>query len=160
MGSLRSANLGTGTFDLGFTYSMQLVFVAYFADSTNQNAFCGMETGAFSSTDIPDDATSVIDHFGIFVDDATIYASNADGTTQTKTAITGVTLAARNVYFIDFTTGSSVKFYVNDVLKATHTTNLPDTTNAARMYFGIESTVIGEVKDLAIFNNYLLNLTV
>lgn len=158
--TLRSPNFGTGNFDLGFSFSMQLVYVANFPDSTNQNAFCGVETGALSSTDIPNDATSVVDHFGFFVDDADLYASNADGATQTRTLLTGVTLSAKNVYYIDFTSGSSVKFYVNDVLKATHTTNLPNNTATVRAYFGIESTVVNEIKDMGLFNNYFVNVAV
>ena len=57
----------------------------------------------------------------------TIYASNADGTTQTKTDL-GVTAAAQWHHLrIESDTAGNVYFYVDNVLKATHTTNLnPD----------------------------------
>ena len=57
----------------------------------------------------------------------TIYASNANGTTQTKTDL-GVTATAQWHHLrIESDTAGNVYFYVDHVLKATHTTNLnPD----------------------------------
>jgi len=67
------------------------------------------------------------DHFGWKIISGDLYASNADGSTQTITD-TGVDLAlweqfTRLRMVVD--PGVDIKFYVNDVLKATHTTNLP-----------------------------------
>jgi len=84
-----------------------------------------------------------------------LWASNADGTTQTITD-TGVTMAAnmlRTRLKIVFNPGTDCKFYVNDVLKVTHTTNLPTgahyylhfhmrTLEAATKYFYIGRVLI------------------
>jgi hypothetical protein len=73
-----------------------------------------------------------------FVNEAgTLYAQNADGVTATSTDISsGLTLTNWNVYEIIFTPGVDAKFYVNGVLKATHTTNLP-TAGLEKFGFGM-----------------------
>lgn len=62
---------------------------------------------------------------------ATLSATNANGTTETATTISGVTVTDRNEYFARHDSGVDCKFYTNRTLQATHTTNLPDgnTTN-------------------------------
>jgi len=77
-----------------------------------------------TSTDDPPSET--VNHFGWKIIGAVLYASNADGTTQTITD-TGVSLstsAQRTRLKIVFVPGTDCKYYVNDVLKVTHTTNL------------------------------------
>lgn len=54
-------------------------------------------------------------------------ANAGGGAAHTETAITGITLTNVNKYRIEFTKGVDAKFYVNGVLKATNTTNLPAT---------------------------------
>jgi hypothetical protein len=71
------------------------------------------------------------DHFGWKIDGADLYASNADGITQTITDTT-VDLAVghqRTRLKMVLNPGTDCKFYVDDVLKVTHTTNLPDATD-------------------------------
>lgn len=71
------------------------------------------------------DATFTGRHAGFFIQDGTTYASNANGTTQTKTDISAsVTLTNVNVYSIEFTT-ASIAFKINGTTAATHTTNIP-----------------------------------
>lgn len=56
------------------------------------------------------------------------HTSAGGGTTlHTETLITGITLTNANTYRIEFDPGVDVKFYVNGVLKATNTTNIPST---------------------------------
>lgn len=56
----------------------------------------------------------------------TVYASNADGSTQTTTDVTAsYTGGQAGVYRCTVTSGTNVKFYIDGVLVATHTTNLP-----------------------------------
>lgn len=66
-------------------------------------------------------------HVGFKIIDGNIFATNANGATETATD-TGVDVSQyatyRLVVMVD--AGVSAKFYVNGVLKATHTTNLPD----------------------------------
>ena len=72
------------------------------------------------------DATSVLRHIGFYLQDATLYASNANGTTQTRTDVSsGITLTNNNYYRFVYDAGTDIKFYINDTLVATHTTNMP-----------------------------------
>lgn len=56
---------------------------------------------------------------------ATLYAQNANGTATSTNIGSGITLTDWNTYEIVFTPGVDIKFYINGVLKATHTTNIP-----------------------------------
>jgi len=69
------------------------------------------------------------------------YATNADGSTEKTTEITGINFGSigRRLEAV-FTAGESVKFYVDGVLKATHTENLPtSTTPFANWYIRTEN---------------------
>ena len=70
---------------------------------------------------------SVANHCGFIFETSatedTIYASNANGSSQTKTD-TGVAIAGLWKHLRIESDATSVYFYVNHVLKATHTTNL------------------------------------
>ncbi|MGE0126676.1 MAG: hypothetical protein AB7U82_01130 [Blastocatellales bacterium] len=79
-------------------------------------------------------------HFGFYTSSDAIYASNADGTTQ-KTTTTGVNINTgeqRTRLKAVVNPGTDVKFYVNDVLKVTHTTNLPSAANY-RLTVGVKT---------------------
>lgn len=65
-----------------------------------------------------------------------LQASNADGTTQTTTTVTGVTATDDNLYEIRYTS-TSITFYVNGVLKATHTTNIPTSITTSYIQIGM-----------------------
>jgi len=76
---------------------------------------------------VADPPSETVSHFGWRIDDGAVYASNADGTTQQLTD-TGVALATgvqRTRLKVILTPGSKCEFYINDILKATHTANLP-----------------------------------
>jgi len=79
-----------------------------------------------------DPPSETIDHFGWkLIGDATtvhLWASNADGTTQTITDTTvDITSGLQRTRLkMTYNPGTDIKFYVNDVLKVTHDTNLPD----------------------------------
>lgn len=116
--ALNSDSGGTGY--RSFDYDKELeVAGSLGATCYNQFGFLSYSTPAAS-------ATITDRHVGVITDAAgTVYGSVADGTTQTKTALSGVTANVQNVYQIKFVSGSSAKFYVNGTLKATITTNLP-----------------------------------
>jgi len=99
---------------------------------------------AISNTDIFTAETSTSNGEIRFISNAgTLYAQNANGTTATYTNISsGVTLTNLNLYEIIFKPGTEAKFYINGVLKATHTTNLP-TTGTLLLCFGSNSTGSG-----------------
>ena len=57
-----------------------------------------------------------------------LFAHNSNGTTKTSTDVNSwITLTDWNTYEIVFNPWVDAKFYINGVLKATHTTNLPTT---------------------------------
>lgn len=74
-----------------------------------------------------------------------LYGHTSNGTSQTNSsAITGVTLTNNNTYRIEVNDGVDVKFYVNGVLKATNTTNLP---NSGTIKFGAGGSGQGNDND-------------
>ena len=100
-----------------------------------------------------DPPSEICDHFGWKIIGADLYASNANGTTQTITD-TGVNIpqyGQRTRLKIVWNPGVDLKFYVDDVLKVTHTTNLPiygEYTFHAHirtLQAGIKSIVVGRV---------------
>jgi hypothetical protein len=56
----------------------------------------------------------------------TLSATNGDGSAETATVIAGITLTSNNTYYC-LKSATDINFYVNGVLVATHTTNLPAT---------------------------------
>jgi len=90
--------------------------------TTAQAGFWGLHSAA---TTIPTTAR----HIGFYQSAGVLYATNADGATQTTTNISaGITLTAWNNYKFIWDNGTNIKFYINDVLRATHSTNLPSGT--------------------------------
>ncbi len=81
--------------------------------------------------------------YGFKIVNGTLYAINTEtdggSAIENTTEITGITLTNHNVYRAVFTTGTNVKFYANDVLKATHTGNLPYFTDPILMSFYIKT---------------------
>lgn len=65
---------------------------------------------------------------------ASLYAQNANGTATSTDISSGITVTNWNLYEIVFTPGVSIQFYVNGVLKATSTTNLPSTGTPSLAY--------------------------
>jgi hypothetical protein len=81
-------------------------------------------------------------HFGFYTSGDTIYASNADGTTQ-KATTTGVNISTGEQLTrlkVVVNPGTDVKFYINDVLKVTHgaSDNLPSVGNY-RLTIGVKT---------------------
>lgn len=92
--------------------------------------------GFYWSTTYPSGSDTYVrtsKHIGFFWTAATtLRASVADGTTQNTTTITGITGTSENTYEIYLIAGTAY-FYVNDVLKATITTNVPTGAFAANV---------------------------
>ncbi|MAG45137.1 hypothetical protein CL633_04605 [bacterium] len=106
--------------------------------------------------DVPADGALTDRHIAFIVVDGTLKASSADGTTQETTTVTGYTLTNWNKYLIVFDSGTDVKFYVNDTLEATHTTNIPAGAGSAQrfgLHMGIQKIGTGQAT-LNISNNY------
>lgn len=99
---------------------------------------------------VADPPSETVDHFGWKIIDDSIYASNADGTTQ-KITDTGVDIKTGGQLLhlrVDVLVGVSCKFYIDNVLKVTHTDNVPNdfsyflhvylkTTDSNQIIFGL-----------------------
>lgn len=65
-----------------------------------------------------------------------LYATNSGGAAETATEITGVTLEAFQNYYLGFkATADSIEFYVDNVLVATHTENIPAAEDELDLFF-------------------------
>jgi len=96
-------------------------------------------------------------HIGFFIDNGVLYASNANDSAQTKSVINGYSLSQYNTYEI-VREASRIDFYVNNILVATHTTNLinaPD--EQLRFCFGVDTGLFASRAGfLTIKNTYTL----
>lgn len=134
---------------LSWDDAQELVTQLALSQTTAQDVFWGL----YAAASIPANATLTARHAAFMVEDGTIYASVADGTTQTRTSI-AVTLTNFNTYRIAITPGVNVKFYVNGTLMATLTTNLPTgATTYGSCLIGIANTAAAR-KAMAISRPY------
>lgn len=85
-------------------------------------------------------ASSSAKYLGFKISNGTLYAVNRNGSAETSTSISGITLTNANTYKAVMTSASKIEFYVNGVLKATHTTNLPTGTSSYIVYYYIMPT--------------------
>lgn len=128
---------------------------AEFGTNVTQDAFLGY----FARTLFPAvDATDTVRHIGFYFQDGIIYASNANGTTQTRTDVsTGITMTNMNLYWFKWDAGTNITFYINDTLVATHSTNLPTTSDGVPLL-----QIAGDgtaARRLDIKNNYTFVMT-
>lgn len=145
----REANSSTAIFN-GFDSDPE-IFAALHLSATSGNFTCqftyGCDILAFNAS-----GSSTAKHFGFCFDSGTLYASNANGTTQTKTDISsGLTLTSPNLFKAVMDSGTNIKFYVNGSLKTTHTTNLPSGANATT-----KNVVLGIDNDTGDTTNHIV----
>lgn len=85
---------------------------------------------------------------GFMLKDAVLYAHTSNGTSVTRTALTGLTLSNPNTFRMEIDLGHAtpqVRFYVNGVLRATHTTNVPTNSGLPMCAFGGGEAAGGEL---------------
>lgn len=103
-----------------------------FADTSDRKGFGLVVTPAnvhTAQTDVTNGEVRFI------LNGSTMYAQNANGSTATTTDVSsGITFTNWNTYEIVFTPGTDIKFYINGVLKATHSTNLPSSGTLVLAY--------------------------
>ena len=82
------------------------------------------------------------DMLGLYVDngDGKIYFRSSDGGTETNSEVTGITITNSNTYRIEFIAGSQARLHINGTLKATITTNLPNSATQVSFGFGCKNT--------------------
>lgn len=130
-----------------------------FDSTTTQDAFLGLGCRTDLTTpEVPDNATSTLRHIAFMLEDGTLYASNADGTTQTRTDVTGsLDITKWNTYSIVYVAATSIQFWINGVLAATHTTNIPSGATDWELGFGIEAQA-SSARNIQVNNNYFVSM--
>ena len=168
-----SGTFGSKTFDaasgnVAYDWDQLYVFTcrAYISGSTTATKDRRVFFGLISNTNSPFVNTTGADplitqrHVCFYrQEDGTLVASMANGATnEISAAIGGIVLTQYNNYRIEWTPATNAKFYVNDVLKATLSTQLPSgSTNLPEIYFeaGCGATDVGsDTANLIISNSY------
>lgn len=141
-----------------------------FAVDDVQGSFAGSDSthfafGLFTTNSVIEDATSVTSHVGFLLDTTTsnvvrLFASNANGATQTKSASLTWTATNRNVFEIDWQIGTNIRYYLNGTLVATHTTNMPSYVpgGATVLLFGTHADV-GRSGNFTLLHPFVLKVT-
>jgi len=144
-GGVQSLLYSDAFVDASKDFALGSIFKCVQGNSNSSSAcYVGVDDG--SNNFPPADGGRTADHAAIYVYgvwnggsfDFKSYLSTADGTTQTVTEFTGITVANYNSYKI-VKTSSSVKLYVNGVLKAINTTNLPDDTTSNIKFCAVDT---------------------
>lgn len=119
-------SVSTLDYDDGLEIRLRFVGSAIPASHEGKFFFC---TGIVTPAD--DTMATTTKHIGFFIDIgagavAGVYASNANGSAQTLTDVTGSFPSWTQVNWLRIVlSATDVKFYINKTLVATHTTNLP-----------------------------------
>jgi len=104
---------------------------------TASNSAVDLVIGFVDIADMVTDVTVVNDKAYFKSTNGTLESSTGDGTTEEDQSVTGITLTNFNTYRIVLTVGTDCKFYVNGVLKTTHSTNIPDGVGGGSISCGI-----------------------
>lgn len=108
--------------------------------TTNQDVLWGIYTD--DAAGVPPAAATAVNPAACFVvNDGTLFAMTGSGAANENTDISsGITLTNYNTYRIVYDQSTpDWKFYINDSLKATHTTGIASTDNDLALYFSIET---------------------
>ena len=91
----------------------------------------------------PTAPTATQNHIGFVIEGSALYATNADGTTETKSAkiLNTIQWGIYNLYYV-YKGTNFIKFYVNGSLAATHTTNIPNNQYLKPLYYVINSAAV------------------
>ena len=117
-------------------------------DIENARIWIGSGSAALSGSDEP------VLHYMAFrystsIDSTAFWACVTDGATgtpETTTTTVAITADTRYLMRIDASATDNVRFYINDVLVATHTTNLPTSSTNQRPAFSITNLSAGTTR--------------
>ena len=100
--------------------------------------------------DIYDTNSATVNTARFLISTSTLYAVTATGAANTNTDISsGITTSSWHTYEMVFTPGTDCKFYVDGVLKATHTTNLP-ASGTGILAFGVSAATTHYITPITI----------
>lgn len=107
-------------------------------------------TPSGTPADIYDTNSATVNTARFLISTSTLYAVTATGAANTNTDISsGITTSSWHTYEIFFTPGTDCKFYVDGVLKATHTTNLP-ASGTGILAFGVSAATTHYISPITI----------
>jgi hypothetical protein len=156
---LMSVGLGLGNFDSYFEF----VSGSQVTGTGNSGASWIHFIGICNGTTTPTSTSLTTRHIGFFIKRTSgnayeLYASNANGTTQTISSdiSAGITFTNNNKYRI-LKNSTGILFYVNNTLVATNTTNLPSADDA-RLLHSMYTLGGSGTASVAINNNYSIKL--
>lgn len=87
---------------------------------------------------------------GFKVSNGTLYAYWMKNGSEYSQEITGITITNLNRYRIVMDSGTDMKFYIDDVLKATITTNLPNTSDCPELFHYYIKTTVAAYREMII----------
>jgi len=146
----RSSLVSSASFVLGITSNFRLYLPRLDANSsTNMDAFIGVINGCGNATD----GVLTTDHAGVIFFDGVALASVADGATQTTSSLYATPTDEKNIRIER--SGSNILFYVDSVLTATLSSNLPDTTSSAVLCATVGASGGGGARSVNFYGNYI-----
>jgi hypothetical protein len=135
--------------------TMELHFTAIVIGTTNA---CHMAWFWKSGDSLPESSTWVNQHALFFYEWTTLYASNWNGSTQTKTSL-WTTITTGHDYAIKFRVDSGeVDFLVDGSVAATHTTNIPSWTADSTIRFWFRAFSNTSNQRFTIRNGYVIKV--
>ncbi len=146
---LGNMNSTTSQFNRNSYFSTQ----AHIYGGTDYNIYFGISSGyiTVASSGITYDDKN---HFGFKVISISgtpiLYATSCDGSVEIETAITISDLNYNHCYHAYKEGNNSIKFYVDGVLKATHTTNLPSSPGANLFMSGVSNVNVASSTQLSL----------
>lgn len=109
---------------------VEFIICCALSSSTNNRIALGFHEEHIALAEVPTESTVICGVYFAVNTSGELYSVTTDGTTNTNNQITGITLSDYNVYRMTLKRADgNAKFYVNGVLKQTHTTNLPAQNN-------------------------------
>lgn len=131
--ALPGSTLAEPQYNYGDTKIMRIKVRLLFSDSTDRKGF-GLVLNAANIHTPQTDTTNGEIRF--VLNGATLYAQNANGTATSTDITSSYNAGAWNIYEIILTPGVNIKYYINGILIATHTTNIPTTGGAPYLAYG------------------------
>jgi len=121
------------------------IYVSFNAKFSSASGQIGI--GIADSTDVFYNSATSAGKMIFTYNGTTLYALSGETSNQQTDVGSGITRTNWNNYRIHYRYGTDVRFYINNTLVATHTTNLPTSSNNAR--FGIGGATSGNTAELA-----------
>lgn len=146
-----AGNIGGSSnfFQFGNGKDVYISFNAIFGSVTNQ-----VGIGIMDNVDVAYDVTQSGGKMMFRYTGSVLYATNGEAATNTSTDVSsGITVTNWNNYRIHYRYGTDIRFYINNTLVATHTTNMPTSSSNGRFVIGGKTS-----GDTSAFGNVVISV--